>query len=110
MSFFSSIQNYPKENIPRATYNAVKKIINQEAFNPKEIERRGSQDAAALARWCIALKDYTEALSVLKPKQEKVAQMQEIYNDAMAKLKVKQDELNEINNQIAAMEEEFEET
>ena len=51
---------------------------------------RSSKAAGGMAKWCVALHKYAETLKLVRPKEMKVAEMQEKFRQAMADVEQKQ--------------------
>lgn len=77
INFLQKLKNYDKENIPAPILQKVKAIVSdKKEFNVDNI-MRSSKAAGGMAKWCLALHRYAEILKVVRPKELKVAEMQE---------------------------------
>lgn len=55
----------------------VKAIISdKKTFNQEKIQN-ASKAAGGLAKWCVAIYKYAETIKIVKPKQQRVIEMQE---------------------------------
>jgi dynein heavy chain len=84
------LRNYDKENIPAPILQKVKVILSdKKEFNVDKI-MNSSKAAGGMAKWCVAIHKYAEALKVIKPKEAKVAEMQEKFKYAVIEVEEKQ--------------------
>lgn len=111
IKFLDRLKKYDRDNIPQEILNSVSKlgVNNTEVFNTTRITL-SNRAAGGLAKWCQALYRYTEALRLVKPKQEKVNQMTIKYNISMEAVRKKQEEVQGIKAHIVQMEGELQET
>ena len=56
--------------------------------------------AGGLAKWCKAIREYAEALKVVRPKEQKQREMNEKYMESMALVEAKQKELLGIKRKL----------
>ena len=107
--FLSYLQNYEKEKIDQKILNKVKPIVTREDFNP-EVIRNSSSAAAGLAKWCIALREYAEALKVVIPKRKKVEEMQARQESSQREVAIKMDQLAEIKKKLHQLQDDYAKT
>ncbi len=89
INFLQKLKHYDKENIPAPILQKVKLIVSdKKEFNVENI-MRSSKAAGGMAKWCLALHKYAETLKVVRPKEIKVAEMQEKFRNAMANVELK---------------------
>lgn len=75
MKFLENLKTYDKDNIPQDILKSVgKMVLDKQNFNQERITQ-SSRAAGGLAKWCIALYKYSEALKTVRPKQAKVEEM-----------------------------------
>ena len=67
------MKNFDKENIPAPIMTKVKTIVNnKQEFNVDKI-MNSSKAAGGMAKWCVALVKYSDAIKIVRPKEEQVA-------------------------------------
>jgi len=71
---------------------------------------RSSKAAGGMAKWCVALHKYAETLKLVRPKEMKVAEMQEKFRLAMADVEQKQATASALKLQVRQMEDELKTT
>jgi len=102
--FLKRIQRYNKEKIDPIILKRVKPYVtNKEVFDVNAIAN-SSKAAGGLARWCVALYKYSETLKIVKPKQEKVKEMEDKYKAAMDEVTTKQNEVLRIKQNLQEMQ------
>ena len=92
MKFLEKLKEYDKENIKQNILTKVSKIVLEPDFNPAIIKEK-SRAAGGLAKWCKSVREYYLAVKVVKPKQARLAEMTEKFNQAMAEVDQKKKEL-----------------
>ena len=92
-SFLKTIKEFDMESITDQILNKVKDQHKNPEFVPEIIEKRASRAAAALSKWCLALRRYAEALKVVKPLKKKVDDLTEVYEAKMVNVRQKEAEL-----------------
>jgi dynein heavy chain len=97
--FLKQLKNYDKENLPEKILARVKPILARPEFNVQQIAEK-SRAAGGLARWCKAVKEYAEAIKIVRPKEENLRVMTETFNIANAKVELKRKELAEIQGKL----------
>jgi dynein heavy chain len=107
--FLKQLKNYDKENLPEKILARVKPILARPEFNVQQIAEK-SRAAGGLARWCKAVKEYSEAIKIVKPKEENLRIMTETFNKANAKVELKRKELAEIQGKLSKLEADFKTT
>ena len=81
MKFLDKLKNYDRENVPENIYNKVSTLTSKSTFDIDKIQN-ASKAAGGLAKWCKAVREYTEALKVVKPLQERLAIMTAKFQEA----------------------------
>ena len=109
IKFLDRLKTYPKDNISAAILNKVKPIVTREDFNP-EIILGKNKAAGGIAKWCKAMREYAEALKIVKPKEEKLRQMSEKYAEAIKIVEIKQRDLAQIKENLQQLENDFQKT
>jgi len=67
IKFLDRLQSYDKENVPEPILKKVKPIVTANDFDPAVIFNQ-NRAASTMAKWCIAIRKYAEALKVVRPK------------------------------------------
>jgi hypothetical protein len=68
----------------------VKAIVSdKKEFNVDKITN-SSKAAGGMAKWCVAVHKYAETLKIVRPKEQRVAQMQEKFRFAIKEVEIKQ--------------------
>jgi len=89
MQFLLKLKTYDKENIPPPILTKVKVILaDKNEFNVEKI-MNSSKAAGGMARWCTSVFKYAETLKIVRPKEQRVAEMQEKFKTAMAQVEEK---------------------
>jgi len=70
MKFLDKLKTYEKESIPESTLHKVRALTRKEDFNLEKMTR-ASKAAGGLAKWCVSIRDYAEALIIVRPLQAK---------------------------------------
>lgn len=73
INFLNKLRTFDKENIPAPILNRAKAIMaDKKEFNVEKITN-SSKAAGGMAKWCVALARYSDAIKIVRPKEEKVA-------------------------------------
>ena len=96
VKFLDSLINYDKDNIPEQSIEKIRKFyLTNVNFDPEKI-KTASTACEGLCKWVYAISEYDKVAKVVAPKKKALAEAQTIYYDAMEKLKVKREQLREI--------------
>jgi len=60
-----------------------------------------------MAKWCISIREYAEALKIIKPKQARLKEMTDKYQESMKVVEAKEKELQDIKNKLQELENDF---
>ena len=93
MDFIERLKNYNKDDLPKSILRKLKNYLNKPEYDPEKISNV-SQACVSLCNWCIAINQYSEAFEIVKPKKERVQQMQIKLEADLKKLKDKEEELS----------------
>jgi dynein heavy chain len=109
MDFVERLQHYNKDSVPDSILRKLKNYVNRDEFEPEFV---GSKALAAksLCMWCIAMNKYADVIKVVRPKKEKVKAMNAKLEADVARLKEKQDELMAVEEEVAKLRQECEDT
>ena len=66
MKFLDKLKNYDKENISDKVLDKIKVHTNNPEFDVARMTR-ASKAAGGLAKWCMSMRQYAEAIKVVKP-------------------------------------------
>ena len=84
INFLQKLKNYDKENIPQPILTRVKDIFSDKNLKWDQAKiTNTSKSAGGLAKWCSAIYKYAETLKVVRPKEQKVAEMQQKFQKSM---------------------------
>lgn len=73
INFLNKLRAYDKENIAAPILVRAKAIMaDKKEFNVEKITN-SSKAAGGMAKWCVALVRYSDAIKIVRPKEEKVA-------------------------------------
>lgn len=74
MNFLDQLKTYNKDDISPVILKRVKALVNKPEFDVVKMKTI-SKAAGGLAKWCVSIKEYSEALSEIKPLREKQEKM-----------------------------------
>ncbi|OMJ74343.1 hypothetical protein SteCoe_26764 [Stentor coeruleus] len=109
MDFLDRLRNYNKDDIPKSILRKLKHYLTKPEYEPEQIGTK-SQAAKSLCTWSLAMNQYSEAFEVVKPKKERVMQMQLKLEADVKKLKDKEEELQEVQDKVQNLKEECQAT
>ena len=109
MKFLDKLKQYDKESIPDSTLQKVRTLTKKADFNLEKMTR-ASKAAGGLAKWCVSLRDYAEALIIVRPLQAKQEQMVKELAVAKEAVAVKEQDLVNIKDTLRKFKEEFKKT
>lgn len=109
--FMQTLIHYDKENIDENIMRRVReKYISQtKLFNAKRVEQASSA-AKGLCEWILALSEFEKVLQVVRPKQKKYNESKQEVEILQKNLKQTRDELATLNQEIARLQQSYEET
>jgi dynein heavy chain, axonemal len=103
MDFLKKLKGYDKEDVPINTMNKVRSILESKEFDVTEIKKK-SQAAGGIAFWCKSVYDYNMVMRTIRPKEAKWAEMTVQFNEIEEELKLKDQEIHDINAGIKEAE------
>ena len=109
MDFLDRLRGFNKDDIPKTILRKLKHYLSKPEYDPEQVGV-GSLAAKSLCTWCIAMNQYSEAFEVVKPKKERVLQMQVKLENDMQKLKEKENELQGVQNRVKDLNDECQAT
>uniref|UniRef100_A0A8C4HR50 Dynein, axonemal, heavy chain 6 n=2 Tax=Dicentrarchus labrax TaxID=13489 RepID=A0A8C4HR50_DICLA len=105
-NFLRRLTDYDKDNIKPQILLKLQKYINNPDFIPEKVEKV-SKACRSMCMWVRAMDLYARVLKEVGPKREKLSKAQEELDMTMATLREKQQKLQEVENQIKVLEEQF---
>ncbi|CAE7499104.1 DNAH6, partial [Symbiodinium sp. CCMP2456] len=108
-TFLQDLKAYDKDNIPEKVLKQLTKYVTKPEYT---VEAVGNQSKAAksLCMWTYAMDTYSKVAKEVEPKKQKVAELNEQLAKANAELKAKQDNLHEVESQVAALQKKLNDT
>ncbi|XP_070836417.1 dynein axonemal heavy chain 6 [Chaetodon trifascialis] len=105
-NFLRRLTDYDKDNIKPQILLKLQKYINNPDFIPEKVEKV-SKACRSMCMWVRAMDIYSRVLKEVGPKREKLAKAQEELDMTMVTLREKQQKLQEVENQIKVLQEQF---
>nr|XP_046259789.1 dynein axonemal heavy chain 6 isoform X2 [Scatophagus argus] len=105
-NFLRRLTDYDKDNIKPQILLKLQKYINNPDFIPEKVEKV-SKACRSMCMWVRAMDLYSRVLKEVGPKREKLAKAQEELDMTMATLREKQQKLQEVEDQIRLLQEQF---
>jgi len=103
-AFVESMKSYDVKSLDQKRLKTLRnKFINRKDFNPTEVEKV-SVAAKSMCEWVLALDKYSYVLTRVGPKQKQYEEVSKVLKEAKAVLAVKQAELKEVTDKVAALE------
>ena len=106
--FIQQLQNFDKDGIPLSIITTIRqKYISDADFNPKRI-KKASRAAEGICKWVLALEKYDSVLRQIRPKQQKIVELEVKLQETRALLQQKQEHLKSLESDIKKLEVRFE--
>ncbi|KAM3865367.1 dynein axonemal heavy chain 6 [Diretmus argenteus] len=105
-NFLKRLTEYDKDNIKPHILQKLQKYINNPDFIPEKVEKV-SKACKSMCMWVRAMDLYSRVLKEVGPKRETLAAAQAELDVTMSTLKGKHQELQEVENQIKILQEQF---
>lgn len=103
-AFVDSMKTFDVKSLDQKKLTVLrKKYIQRKDFVPGEVEKV-SIAAKSMCEWVLALDKYAYVLKKVAPKQEKYEEVSKVLKKAKDALSVKQAELKEVTDKVAALE------
>eukprot|EP00945_MAST-04E_sp_MAST-4E-sp1_P005163 g5163.t1 len=107
--FIQRLKDYDKDNIdPKIIKKLRDKFIDNPDFQPDQV-KKASVAAFGLCKWVRAMEAYDRVAKVVGPKKEKLVETEAELEVTLANLKVKEDALQEVKDNLAGLEQQFSE-
>nr|KAI8727104.1 dynein heavy chain 6; axonemal-like isoform X4 [Biomphalaria glabrata] len=98
-NFLKKMYEYDKENVPAAKLAKVRKYTSMPSFVP-DVVAKVSKACKTLVLWVRAIDVYSAVAKQVEPKKQALAEAQDVLNEVLSVLKAKQDQLAEVEKQI----------
>ncbi|XP_051560675.1 dynein axonemal heavy chain 6 [Myxocyprinus asiaticus] len=105
-NFLKKLMDYNKDNIRPQILQKLQKYISNPDFVPDKVEKV-SKACKSMCMWVRAMDLYSRVLKEVGPKREKLAAAQAELDVTMSTLKEKQKKLQEVEDQIKVLQEQF---
>ncbi|KAM5227834.1 dynein axonemal heavy chain 6 [Ctenodactylus gundi] len=105
-NFLRRLLEYDKENIKPQILAKLQKYINNPDFVPEKVEKV-SKACKSMCMWVRAMDLYSRVLKDVEPKRQKLRAAQAELDITMATLKEKQTLLKQVEDQIQALQDEY---
>ncbi|XP_032050232.1 dynein heavy chain 12, axonemal [Aythya fuligula] len=107
MNFLKDLKEYDKDNIPAAVMQKIRaEYLTNPEFDPPKVAKASSA-AEGLCKWIMAMEVYDRVAKVVAPKKDRLREAQQSLAETLALLNRKRDELEEVENRLAALEQTF---
>lgn len=107
--FMKRLVDFDKDNIPPAILRKLRRYLEGPVFQISNVAQV-SEAATSLCSWCHAMDVYARVFKEIEPKQQKVAELTAVLNEANAQLKSKQDELQAVMDKVWALQDKLDKT
>ncbi|XP_035385934.1 dynein heavy chain 6, axonemal [Electrophorus electricus] len=105
-NFLKKLTDYDKDNIRPQVLQRLQRYVQNADFVPEKVEKV-SKACKSMCMWVRAMDLYSRVLKEVGPKREKLAAAQAELDATMATLREKQAKLQEVENQIKVLQEQF---
>lgn len=103
------LKTYDKDNIPEKVLKQLAKYIAKPEYTPETVGNQ-SKAAKSLCMWTHAMDTYSKVACEVEPKRQKVAELNRKLDAANSALKEKQDALQKVIDQVAALQKKLKDT
>eukprot|EP00930_Biecheleria_cincta_P027502 TRINITY_DN19311_c0_g1_i1.p1 TRINITY_DN19311_c0_g1~~TRINITY_DN19311_c0_g1_i1.p1 ORF type:complete len:4103 (-),score=885.99 TRINITY_DN19311_c0_g1_i1:122-12430(-) len=108
-TFIQDLKSFDKDNIPDKVLKKLTTYVTKPEYNPEAVGKQSSA-AKSLCMWTFAMDSYSKVAKEVEPKKAKVAELNAQLAKANAELKTKQDNLREVESQVAALQKKLNDT
>ncbi|KAJ0412743.1 hypothetical protein ATCC90586_002373 [Pythium insidiosum] len=109
VSFLDRLKNYDKDNIPAAILKKLSVSVADPSMSV-DVVSKVSKAATSLCMWVHAMDVYSKVAKEVGPKRENLERMNQKLAEANGILQQKRNELMEVNNNVARLEQHCKET
>lgn len=108
--FIDRLKTYDKDNVPPKIIDAVRSKYTSNPDFTLANAAKGASAAEGLCKWVFAIDSYDRVAKIVAPKKKALAEAEAQYSEVMAGLKIKQAELQELQDKLALLENQLEES
>ncbi|XP_055588743.1 dynein axonemal heavy chain 7 isoform X2 [Uranotaenia lowii] len=109
MKFLDGLLNFEKDDIPpRVIQKLEERILTNESFDPEKV-KVASTACEGLCKWILAIVKYDVVAKEIAPKKAALREADGKYNDAMAILNAKLEQLAIVENNLAELQRKLDE-
>ncbi|CAH8560243.1 unnamed protein product [Schistosoma turkestanicum] len=108
-NFLRKLVEYPKDDITDAQLRKLKKFIDNPEFMPEIVEKT-SKACKSMCMWVRALDLYAHIFRTVEPKRKRLEAANADLNVVMLKLQQKQAELASVEQKIASLQQEYDQS
>ena len=108
--FLKELVAFKKEDITEKQVKNLQKFISNPDFNPENMRNKISSAAAGLCSWVCAMEKFYHVNLEVVPKQKAQQAAEEEYNKYMKNLEVKESELKVVQDKVAALQTDLDQT
>ncbi|XP_078146083.1 dynein axonemal heavy chain 6 [Centroberyx gerrardi] len=105
-NFLKRLTDYDKDNIKPQILQKLQKYVNNPDFIPEKVEKV-SKACRSMCMWVRAMDLYSRVLKEVGPKRAKLAMAQTELDVTMTTLREKQQQLQDVENQIKILQDQF---
>lgn len=99
--------HFDKDNIPQRTIDKIRNhYLTNANFDPEKV-KVASTACEGLCRWVYAISEYDKIAKVVAPKRKALAAAQAVFDDATAKLELKQQQLRQVQEKLSELEQDL---
>lgn len=109
VNFLERLKGFDKDNIPTAILKKLSTVVADPSMSV-EVVSKVSKAATSLCMWVHAMDVYSKVAKEVGPKRENLERMNQKLADANAILQQKQDELRQVNENVANLEKQCRDT
>ena len=102
IDFMERMIKYDRNNIPDNVLRKLRQITNKPEFEPVSVGQK-SAACKGLCMWCRAIDNYSKVNREVEPKKKKVAEMMSKLDVKNKELKIKQDMLQQVRDNVAKL-------
>jgi dynein heavy chain len=108
-NFLDSLKKYPKDDVQDETRAKLGKYINDPSFNAESVGKV-STACKSLCMWALAIDQYAEVNSHVRPKKARLKEAQDKAAVMQAQLQEKQNELAEVTARLQKLEQDYQDS
>ena len=106
--FMKMLKDYDKDNIEPAYMAKIRaKFVPDPNFTP-DLVKKSSNAACGMCKWVLAMEAYDRVAKVVAPKKAALAEAESTLGVTMGELQLKQEALKAVEDELGALEQQFE--